>query len=113
MKDFVEEIGIVFFSNQCPKYFCQICGKQGHTGTTYYYRFDTKFQQQSGSNMSQSPTALLAFSPAMPYPSWYLYTGASNHVTLDLYALSLQSPYNGPTKVSVAMVKPFLFTIPT
>lgn len=37
----------------------------------------------------------------LPDPSWYLDTGASNHVTPDLSALSLQAPYNGPSEVCI------------
>lgn len=43
----------------------------------------------------------MASAQDLPDPSWYLDTGASNHVTSDLSSLTLHSPYRGPSKVSV------------
>lgn len=37
-----------------------------------------------------------------PDTTWYLYSGASNHITPDINTLSLHSPYTGTTKVAVA-----------
>lgn len=93
------------FSNHRLKFFFQICDKQGHAAPNYYYHFDNKFQQQQhGKNTYGSMNNNLAYVAStleLPDPSWYLDTGANNHVTPDLSALSLLNPYNGPLRVSV------------
>jgi len=38
---------------------------------------------------------------SLPLPSWFVDSGATNHITSNLNNLSLHAPYNGVDKVSI------------
>ncbi|GAA0157982.1 transmembrane signal receptor [Lithospermum erythrorhizon] len=56
---------------------------------------------QSSSNDSSSKTALIATPSTIQDPSWYIDSGATNHITADLNNLSLYHDYHGSDKISV------------
>lgn len=77
---------------------CHLCGKMGHTVVICYHRYDKTDVNALGSTAQNSPppqqpppeqsngnpTTLMAYLETLQDPSWYLDSGASNHVTTDL-----------------------------
>lgn len=88
-----------YLSNRA-KIYCQICKKAGHLVADCYHRTNLNYKPQPQQDFN-SPTTLLSISLKVIDPTWYLDIGASNHVTPDFSALSLHSPYKGPTRVAV------------
>lgn len=72
----------------------------GHIATICFHRYDkldTNPSNNTGTNFvlqtsltNESPFALMAFHESLQDPSWYLDSGASNHVTTELGNLSLK-----------------------
>lgn len=61
------------------------------------------YQQKSQDPNVDSPTTLLTHPSEAIDPTWYLETGASNHITHDFFVLSLHSPYKGKANVAVGL----------
>ena len=92
---------------------CQICSKTGYLASNYYFRFDHNFVSSSNINNSQSPSytgnnsvschasAFVASPQTVGDSSWYLDSGATNHITVDLNNLSLQHDYKGKDKITI------------
>ncbi|GAA0165293.1 hypothetical protein LIER_43710 [Lithospermum erythrorhizon] len=78
------------------KMMCQICLKPGHTAAKCYQRY-----VQSSSNDSSSKTALIATPSTIQDPSWYIDSGATNHITANLNNLSIYHDYDGSDKINV------------
>lgn len=80
-----------------PKVSCQICSKPGHTALACYNRFNHSYTPEKPAKLS----ALIA-SPNTPSdPSWYVDSGATNHLTADLNNLSMHSEFNGDDQIEV------------
>uniref|UniRef100_A0A803Q3J9 Integrase catalytic domain-containing protein n=1 Tax=Cannabis sativa TaxID=3483 RepID=A0A803Q3J9_CANSA len=88
---------------------CQLCGRPGHTVQKCYHRFDITFtgtQTNTGSN-SNSPSenyqANISESAITEESTgtWYLDTGATNHLTVDAQQLTTSADYKGKAKVVV------------
>ena len=92
---------------------CQICSKQGHLASNCYFRFDHNFVSSSNTNSSQqnnysannsmsgNTSAFVASPQTVGDASWYVESGATNHITADLNNLSLQRDYKGKDKITV------------
>lgn len=75
----------------------------GHIATICFHRYDkldTNPSNNTGTNFvlqtsltNESPFALMAFPESLQDPSWYLDSGASNHVTTELGNLSLKGSH--------------------
>lgn len=96
-------------SNFRDKMICQLCGKPGHVALKCFRRFDVHF---TGAN-SPSPQAYLSDMSTMEYgqedyyhepqydSSWYVDSGATNHITNDMNNMQLSAPYTGSEQVAV------------
>lgn len=92
-----------------PRLICQVYGKPGHSTTICYYRFEKNFNspQNSGNsssfnqNKNSTPTALIAILEHLHDSAWYLDSGATNHLTLDLANLTVKSKYTGNDMIIV------------
>ncbi|KAL5822970.1 hypothetical protein ACOSQ4_020870 [Xanthoceras sorbifolium] len=80
------------------KLYCQLCTKPGHQAFQCYHRFDQHFTRpvpsnNSSNNSSQAfvASAYLATPGSVGDPSWYVDSGATNHITSDLNNLNLKS----------------------
>ena len=87
---------------------CQICRKVGHMATTCWFRFDNEFQSSAKSSQGnrvnnglKSSAAHIATLDTVYDSSWYMDSGATSHVTLELDNLSLSSDYKGKAKLCV------------
>lgn len=92
---------------------CQMCGKVGHVVQNCYHRFDENFGQNPLVNFHQAhglapATACSPFhcssscscsSSTTSSQTWYLDSGATNHVTPDDSNLMSVSPYTGTGQV--------------
>lgn len=97
------------FGGRDNKMICQLCGRVGHVALKCFKRFDVHF---TGATPT-SPQAYLSDVNGMendqeeyyyeqPYEStWYVDSGATNHITNDLTNMTVSSPYNGPELVAV------------
>ncbi|KAK1683876.1 hypothetical protein QYE76_044724 [Lolium multiflorum] len=83
-------------NNDEPRPVCQICGKVGHGALRCYRRFDHSF---TGAEHSAN-TASTSYN-ANTDPSWYLDTGATDHITSDLDRLTVRERYTGNEQVHV------------
>lgn len=89
---------------------CQLCGKNRHVAIKCFKRFDVLF---TGVISSTTPQAYLTETNSYnqsqeecyyepPYdPSWYMDSGATNHITYDMNNLSSNTPYHGHDHVAV------------
>ncbi|KAL5804238.1 hypothetical protein ACOSQ3_031038 [Xanthoceras sorbifolium] len=102
---------------------CQLCNKNGHSALQCYRRFHQTWTgvpppqqqpyqappQQQPSTPRNSPqqayytqnTAYYASLESVQDQSWYMDSGATNHVTSDLGNLSLKSEYRGDNRLTV------------
>ncbi|KAL5833967.1 hypothetical protein ACOSQ3_017641 [Xanthoceras sorbifolium] len=90
---------------------CQLCSKSGHGALQCYKRFDQSWNgapQQVFHNPSppqahfhQNSAAYFATPNSVQDQSWYLDSGATNHITSDLGNLSLKSEYRGNDHLTV------------
>ncbi|KAL5856782.1 hypothetical protein ACOSQ3_004240 [Xanthoceras sorbifolium] len=71
------------------KIHCQLCAKLGHSALQCYRRFDQQFQ------------AFYATPETVADQSWYVDSGATNHITADMNNLSMRSEYRGKEKLIV------------
>lgn len=85
------------------RFYCQLCGKPGHTAAYCYHRFDKTFRPPSQNrNGNGAYTVNPTGSVPQPFagngyaaPLWYVDSGASAHVTNNLKPLSQASEYGG------------------
>ncbi|KAG9131502.1 hypothetical protein Leryth_024146 [Lithospermum erythrorhizon] len=63
-----------------PRAVCQICFEPGHTALKCFQRFNQGVSADSNS----SKATLIATPSSIQDPSWYVDSGASNHLTSDL-----------------------------
>jgi hypothetical protein len=68
---------------------CQLCGMEGHTVLHCYKRFDASFTDV------QEKTAASATTSYGVDSNWYLDTGATDHIMVELDMLTVREKYNG------------------
>lgn len=73
----------------------QICGKSGHLAVTYWHKGIFQYNTPTSTN----DVAFLANNSTTDSTLWYLDSGATSHLSLDL--LPFQQPYNGKDNVLV------------
>lgn len=78
-----------------PRPTCQICSKIGHDALCCYKRFDHGYQPED-------KVAAAANSAYSVDSSWYVDTGATDHITHDLERLTTRERYTGNDQVQVA-----------
>ncbi|KAK1682366.1 hypothetical protein QYE76_043214 [Lolium multiflorum] len=82
---------------------CQLCGLLGHVASRCHRRFKTDFLglgNNGKGNDRQVHMAHQGHTPSYPVDSsWYMDTGATDHVTHELDKLAVQQPYHGHDKV--------------
>ena len=85
------------------KHICQICGKQGHVALICWHRMDENFQATSPTNNNNSykTTIYMATPKTVIDPSWYVDSGATNHVIIEMNNLSLKNLYEGQIKLMI------------
>lgn len=83
---------------------CQLCGKISHVALKCFHRFDVHF---TGPNTSDSPSPQ-AFAADVGYQegggdasTWYMDSGATNHITNELANLSMSVDYQGSESIMV------------
>ena len=80
-------------SGSVNKLLCQICGKAGHIALKCFHRFDMNFQNSQSSSKG--------FVGVTTTDSWFLDSGATNHVTTDGKSLNAKTEYSGISKLSI------------
>ena len=83
---------------------CQICGKTGHLASTCYFRFDHNFtasHNTQSTSQNSNATAFIASPETVNDPSWYVDSGATNHIIADLNNLHVKDDYKGKGKIVV------------
>lgn len=87
------------------KLMCQICGKPGHTAPYCWNRYDEDFMGASPNTgkgkQDGSSTAFTAAVGSEADQSWFMDSGASNHVTNDENQLSSAGKYAGKKTLMV------------
>ena len=76
---------------------CQVCSIPGHTALNCYNRFNHAYQVEEYRSGNSVTTG-----GYNPKSSWYIDTGAINHLTSDLDRLTIQECYHGKDQVQVA-----------
>jgi histone deacetylase 1/2 len=73
---------------------CQICNKTGHSAIRCYQRYNHAYNddEHSGNHAATGYTV---------DPTWYMDTGATDHITSDLDRLAIREVYNGNERVHV------------
>jgi histone deacetylase 1/2 len=79
-----------FNNNNRPT--CQLCGKIGHTVHKCWKRFDASF---TGEDKSANVAALSYGVDT----NWYINSGATDHITSELYKLTVKDKYAGNDQV--------------
>ena len=80
-------------SSSVNKPLCQICGKTGHIALKCFHHFDMNFQNSQSSSKG--------FVSVTTTDSWFLDSGATNHVTTDGKSLNAKTEYSGISKLSI------------
>jgi histone deacetylase 1/2 len=75
---------------------CQICNKVGHVALRCYSRFDHAYGGEE-----ENHTANHVTSSYHADPSWYMDSGATDHITGDLERLHVRDTYHGNNRVHV------------
>jgi histone deacetylase 1/2 len=75
---------------------CQICNKAGHTAMRCYNRYNHAYNDDDPS----APLPHAGYNVNVD-PTWYLDTGATDHITADLDRLAVRETYNGNERVHV------------
>lgn len=60
---------------------CQICNRTGNTALDCYHRMDYSYQ---GRNSPSQLTAMTATYNSAPEQTWFVHSGATNHITNDI-----------------------------
>ncbi|KAK1619256.1 hypothetical protein QYE76_024773 [Lolium multiflorum] len=87
---------------------CQLCGLAGHIASRCHRRFKQDFLGIGNNGKGNDKQAALAsheygHTPSYPIDStWYMDTGATNHLTSEMGKLSTQEPYRGHDQVRTA-----------
>lgn len=76
---------------------CQIYGRSNHTALECWYRFEEDFQPSNNNKGGGSAVAAYCVDT-----NWYVDSGASRHVTIDLDKLSFKEKYGGRDQVHAA-----------
>jgi hypothetical protein len=74
---------------------CQVCGKLNHTTLRCWKHFD------KGYNVLEKTAHAATISYTLD-PAWYANTAATDHITGDLYKLSMKEHYGGQDQVHAA-----------
>lgn len=97
------------FGNASNRPQCQVCGKAGHMAWQCFHRFNHQFVSPfaQGSTSQPRPSqpmqAMMASQYHQPYEnSWYVDTGATNHITADVNHLGAPSEYHGSEHIHLA-----------
>lgn len=91
------------FSKNVKSLICQLCGKAGHVDLKCFKRFDVHFTGSTES--TPSPQSFVA--DCVPQgggsedQTWYMDSGATNHITDELANLSINIDYHGTEGVMV------------
>ena len=80
-------------SGSVNKLLCQICGKAGHIALKFFHRFGMNFQNSQPSSKG--------FVGVTTTGSWFLNSGATDHVTEDGKSLNAKTEYSGTSKISI------------
>lgn len=90
---------------------CQLCGRPGHVALKCFKRFDIHFTGVTSSTPQayitdvgfgdHSHTDCYYEHDSTLDPSWYVDSGATNHITHDAHNLSCNVPYHGNEQVPV------------
>ncbi|KAK1604283.1 hypothetical protein QYE76_027956 [Lolium multiflorum] len=89
---------------------CQLCGLDNHIASRCHRRFKQDFLgigNNGKGNDKQAAAAVTGqehgYTPSYPIDaSWYMDTGATNHLTSEMSKLSTQEPYRGHVQVRTA-----------
>ncbi|KAK1662393.1 hypothetical protein QYE76_050552 [Lolium multiflorum] len=89
---------------------CQLCGLDNHIASRCHRRFKQDFLgigNNGKGNDKQAAAAVTGqehgYTPSYPIDSsWYMDTGATNHLTSEMSKLSTQEPYRGHDQVRTA-----------
>jgi hypothetical protein len=81
-------------TNGAPRPACQICNKVGHSAIRCYQRYNHAYNDDE-------PSTNHATTGYNVDPSWYMDTGATDHITSDLDRLAIRDVYNGNGRVHV------------
>ncbi|KAK1666543.1 hypothetical protein QYE76_054702 [Lolium multiflorum] len=89
---------------------CQLCGVDNHIASRCHRRFKQDFLgigNNGKGNDKQAAAAVTSqdhgYTPSYPIDSsWYMDTGATNHLTSEMSKLSTQEPYRGHDQVRTA-----------
>ncbi|KAK1625818.1 hypothetical protein QYE76_000133 [Lolium multiflorum] len=92
---------------QCPacgaKVPCQLCGIEGHLASRCHRRFKQDFLgigNDGRGNEKQAALATQGSTSSYPVdPTWYMHTGATDHLTHDLSHLTARESYTGHDQV--------------
>lgn len=91
------------FSKNMKTLLCQLCGKAGHVALKCFKRFDVHYTSPTDS--TTTPQGLVADcgaqGGAVEDQTWYMDSGATNHITNELANLSINSDYHGSEGVMV------------
>jgi hypothetical protein len=85
---------------------CQLCGLDGHITSRCHHRFKADFLglgNNGKGNERQAHMAQQGHTPSYSAdPSWYMNTGATDHVTSELGKIAVRETYHGNDKVHTA-----------
>ncbi|KAK1610562.1 hypothetical protein QYE76_034235 [Lolium multiflorum] len=87
---------------------CQLCGLDGHIASRCYRRFKQEFLGIGNNGKGNDKQVALASheqgsTPSYPIDhTWYMDTGATNHLTSEMGKLSTQEPYRGSDQRSAS-----------
>lgn len=85
------------FNSDRPRVPCQICNKLGHSARSCYDRLNQNFKPEDARFANNINTG----SPATD-PTWYVDSGATDHITSDLDKLHMREQYTGKDQVHAA-----------
>ncbi|XP_066385230.1 uncharacterized protein [Miscanthus floridulus] len=75
---------------------CQVCGKEGHGAAKCYKRYDERYQGPPQKSASLATTSYGVDT------NWYVYSGATDHITSELEKLMTRERYSGGDQVHTA-----------
>jgi histone deacetylase 1/2 len=84
-----------FDANGNPRPQCQLCGKYGHVAAKCWKHFNKDY-------MGEEKVAAAVTHSYNVDPSWYIDTGATDHITSELDKLTFRERYNGHDQVHTA-----------
>lgn len=88
-------------NNQFTRPCSQICNRIGHTTLDCYHRMDYSFQ---GKNPPEKLVVMATSYNPVGEQTWFVDSGATNHITNDLRNLSIHLGYQGTDKVSIGIL---------